>query len=182
MEDIIGLPHDAIGVTMHDAFPPYSHPKKKRIIITKKTDSEQVLDPTRIMRSNGANTMLEKVVMMHQIRKISKTKTMVVFQLQPINSSVSDALVFSYAYICHSSDENSRFSLPAVENTCRTQPQRARGRYTVVSTPDHFISNTSREWIHSGPLEQTSRPRPKRYLRPLALPLQYLLSLPLPLL
>src|SRR5258706_10088638 len=61
--------------------------------------------------------------MMPQIRIFSKTKTMVVFQLQAVNSSGFEA--FDRLL---SSNENSRFNLLVVARLCpRTQPQRARG-------------------------------------------------------
>ena len=53
---------------------------------------------------------------MHQIRKFSKTKTMVAWfssyeLLQLVNSSIFEALIF------YSSNENSHFNVPVVEHT-----------------------------------------------------------------
>ena len=46
--------------------------------------------------------------MMHQIRNLSKTKTMVVFKLQSVNSSV-----LRHSFL--SANENWHFNLPVVE-------------------------------------------------------------------
>src|SRR5258706_2277661 len=103
--------------------------------------------------------------MMHQIRIFSKTKTIVGFQLlQPVNSSGFEALVFSYAYpyIRHSRN------LPVVEHTyphvstpALNHRERVVGvvtiwRYSVVSTPDHFIPNTPGEWSTGANKQQTT--------------------------